>query len=102
MATREAKRARVKRVKAYYAAAKARNQALQHHREQPLPDRSLAQFNVKRHTIRDSLDQMTLKDIRTMAQDRKIRVDGKRPSLCKREDLIDALVTFYDNLEVSA
>ena len=98
MATKEAKRARVRRVKAYYAAAKARNQALRMQQEQPQPERSLAQFNVKKHTITDSLYEMDLTSLRRMAQERKIRIDGKRPSHCKKDDLIDALTTYFNGL----
>ena len=38
-----------------------------------------------------SYDQMTLKQLRTVAQGREIRVDGKRPSLCTKAELLVAL-----------
>lgn len=34
---------------------------------------------------------ITLKELRTQAQERGIRVDGKRPSLCTKAELIQAL-----------
>jgi hypothetical protein len=34
---------------------------------------------------------MTLADLRALAQTKKIRVQGKRPSLCSKAELIPAL-----------
>lgn len=40
----------------------------------------------------DVVTTMTLKELRGLAQEREIRVDGKRPSLCTKAELLEALI----------
>lgn len=111
MATRQQKRKRARAVRLYYAMQRQRNLEKKTGTSvepkavkgcHSVTQNSLARFNVRKHTIRDTIEQMDLKDLRKMAQDRHIRIDGQRPSLCKKDDLIDALVDYCDRLEVPA
>lgn len=65
--------------------------ATQHVMKTPAVDSLLAAIGHVGVKTGIPLDSMTLKELRTVAQEKGVRVDGKRPSLCSKAELLEAL-----------